>query len=384
MLNLRDNDAMLLAGLIAVVAGTMARLLWRALSAGSGDPERQGPSAADPEQLDRAWRHREERSPGMGALCCVVAVGVWPVGLGVIVATRRAGGGVGQSIVIGFTAAFLPLASGLLWRRGRQLQVPIGDRAPLQPRRPQVLYLRPFRVDEFDRRNRAGHHEVFPKTTVERMQRCLRPIADLVSVGDPSDRLPPLGTNLVYPPGAWQEVVRELTAASEIVILPTYLLSGDQSGFAWEVEHVVGLGSPDRLILLLTPPGICRPLNPTRQESYEAFRDRFDGLFPHGLPEAIGTNNVLYFDADWTPQMLAYAEEPGVDLPDSCPDRLRSLVLHRLTVEFGSPRLERMRGFLRGRPPLQRVTVIAVVLLAGLFAVMMLYALLLSLTLIVT
>jgi hypothetical protein len=43
-----------------------------------------------------------------------------------------------------------------------------------------------------------------------------------------------------------------------------------------------------------------------------------------------------------------------------------------------------MQGFLRGRPPLQRVTVIAVVLLAGLFAVMMLYALLLSLTLIVT
>ena len=318
----------------------------------------------------------------MGTLFRVLAVAVWPAGLAVIVAAQLAGPGAGHTIASGLTATVVPLASGLFWRRGRQLQVSIADRAPLDRQRPQILYLRPFLVDQVDRHNRAGHHEVFPKTTVERMQRCLRPIADLVSVGDPTDRLPPLGTNLVYPPGAWQDVMRELTTKADIVILPTYLISEDPSGFDWEVEHVVGLGAPDRVILLLTPPGIYRALTP--QEQYAAFRDRFSPLFPRGLPDTIGTNNVLYFDPNWTPRMLAYVGGPSVDLPESCPDRLRRLVLHALMDEFGSPRLERMQGFLRRRPPLQRVAIIAFTLIAGLFAVMLLFGLLLSLTLIGT
>ncbi len=384
MLILGDMNAMLLAGLIAVVAGTMARIVWRALSAVSGDPRQLGVPVAGPEQLHRARRDREERSRSKGALFCVLAVAVWPAGLAVIVAAQLAGPGAGHTIASGLSATVVPLASGLFWRRGRQLQVPIADLAPLGPRRPQILYLRPFLVDQVDRHNRAGHHEVFPKTTVERMQRCLRPIADLVSVGNPTDRLPPLGTNLVYPPGAWQDVVRELTSNADIVILPTYLISEHASGFDWEVEHVVGLGAPDRVLLLLTPPGIYRALTPQQKEPYAAFRDRFSPLFPRGLPDTIGTTNVLYFDANWTPRMLAYGGGPNVDLPDSCPDRLRRLVLHHLRDEFGSPRLERMERFLRRRTPLQRVAIIALILIAGLFVVMLLFGLLLSLTLIGT
>ena len=50
--------------------------------------------------------------------------------------------------------------------------------------------------------------------------------------------------------------------------------TGDSEGLAWEVDHVVALGAPERVILALPQPGKRK----TRHERYDAFRRRFGKL----------------------------------------------------------------------------------------------------------
>jgi hypothetical protein len=60
-----------------------------------------------------------------------------------------------------------------------------------------------------------------------------------------------------------------------------------------------------------------------------AFRRRFGDAFPRPLPETIGHCQFLYFNADWTPQLLG---ERGIALPAGENERTRALRL--LAREF--------------------------------------------------
>ena len=143
-------------------------------------------------------------------------------------------------------------------------------------------------------------------THEQRLARTLRKVGPFVAVGDPTEELPQLGAARVYAADEdWQTTVDELTARAGAVLLQT----GDSDGLAWEVDHVVALGAPERMILALPPPGGRRAQAPgatTRSGAGSAT------LFPRRLPESIGHCTFAYFDTDWTPRLLG---KRGVPLP---------------------------------------------------------------------
>ena len=156
------------------------------------------------------------------------------------------------------------------------------------------------------------------------MARTLRKVGPFVAVGDPTEELPLLGAARVYAADEeWQMTVDELTARAGVVLLQT----GESEGLAWEVDHVVGLGAPERVILALPLAG--KRKERSRPERYDAFRRRFGDVFPRRLPESIGHCQFAYFDSDWTPRLLG---ERGVPLPTG--DAPREIALRRLAREF--------------------------------------------------
>jgi hypothetical protein len=161
-------------------------------------------------------------------------------------------------------------------------------------------------------------------THEERLARTLREVGPFVAVGDPTEELPQLGAARVYAADEdWQVTVDEWTARAGVVLLQT----GESEGLTWEVQHVVALGTPERVILSLPPAGTRK--GRSRQERYDAFRRRFGDVFPRGLPESIEHCLFAYFNSDWTPRLLG---ERGVPLPAG--DAPRDVALRRLAREF--------------------------------------------------
>jgi hypothetical protein len=114
----------------------------------------------------------------------------------------------------------------------------------------------------------------------------------------------------------WQATVGELIGRAGVMLLH----AGEGDGFDWEVRHVIGRCAPERVILSL--PLDAKRKEPSRQERYDAFRRQFGDAFPRSLPEVIGHCQYVYFEADWTPQLLG---ERGAPLPDGEGERARAL-----------------------------------------------------------
>src|SRR5215471_1698461 len=254
------------------------------------------------EQLARASAARAHRDRRVGLLLMSLALAL---GLGGFLAF----------VVLWYAAGFHPgdWFSGVgfvvyavtlwLFTLGRRMRVSGAERVLAEDARPPIVYLRPFGTDraEIARRLsswvRISPREGFEKTYEQRLARTLHKIGPLVAVGDPTERLPLLGAARTYAPDeSWQETVDELTGRAGVVMLH----AGESEGFAWEVNHVVALNAPERVILSL--PLDAGRKEPSRQERYDAFRRRLGDVFPRPLPEAIGHCQFLYFDADWTPR----------------------------------------------------------------------------------
>jgi hypothetical protein len=209
------------------------------------------------------------------------------------------------------------------------MRVAAGERVLAEDERAPIVFLRPFDADdsESDRswssRVRASPWERYI-THEERLARTLRKVGPFVAVGDPTEELPQLGAARVYAADEdWQATVDEWTARAGVVLLQT----GESEGLGWEVQNVVALGTPERVILSLPPAG--KRKGRSRQERYDAFRRRFGDVFPRGLPESMGHCLFAYFNSDWTPQLLG---ERGVPLPAR--DAPRDVALRRLAREF--------------------------------------------------
>jgi hypothetical protein len=138
-----------------------------------------------------------------------------------------------------------------------------------------------------------------------------RAIGPFVAVGDPTERLPPLGAARMYAADEdWQAAVGELIGRAAVVLLR----AGEGDGFAWEVRHLTERCAAERVILSL--PLDAKRSEHSRQERYDAFRSQFGHHFPRPLPEAIGYCQFAYFEADWTPRLLGERVAP--------PDRPRA------------------------------------------------------------
>jgi hypothetical protein len=210
---------------------------------------------------------------------------------------------------------------------GRRTVIREGERVLAEDPRPPIVYLRPFDMDDkqadtpWSSRVRQSPWEPYI-THEQRLARTLRKVGPFVAIGDPTEDMPQLGAARVYATDEeWRTTIGELTARAAAVLLQT----GDSDGLAWEVEHVTGLDTPERVILSLPPPGRRK----TRRRRYEAFRRRFDHLFLRHLPESIGDCQFAYFEADWTPRLLG---RRGVAPPVG--DAPREVALRRLAREF--------------------------------------------------
>lgn len=224
--------------------------------------------------------------------------------------------------------------------RGRQLRAKGAEYVLAHDDRPPIVYLRSFQSDRMPlrpsvrsrRRWRVFRHSGFlgqgRKTYEARLGGLLDDVAPFVTIGNPTEKLPQLGAARLYADDdEWHQAVDDLLARGGTIIL----LAGDSPGLGWEVERIVALNEPQRLIISL-------PLNagrkkPTREQGWEAFRTRFGDDFPRGLPEGAGETQFLYFDADWTPQRLEQRQAAAQASPES-PGEQRATVLRKLAPEF--------------------------------------------------
>jgi hypothetical protein len=222
-----------------------------------------------------------------------------------------ASGGAIAGLVVGL-AVTIEVAVVML---GRRLKAKPAESILERDKRPPVVYLRPFATDQQRARLAGMRHE-------QVLARAFRKVGPFVAIGDPTERLPQLGAARMYADDdEWREVVADLTARAGVVVLH----AGESEGLAWEIEHVMGLDEPERLLIAL--PVQAGRDQPTKQESYETFRRMFGHLFPRPLPATIGTSTFLFFEADWTPQLFGQRGSPRVEVVAGSPGERRARAL---------------------------------------------------------
>jgi hypothetical protein len=149
-------------------------------------------------------------------------------------------------------------------RRGRRhLQASAEELRATDPR-PPVLYLRSFEADDVMAASRG-----LGNSAEESLVAALNAIGPVVALGEPGEKLPPLGAARAYSTDdRWQLHISDWAAEASQVVL----LAGHTSNFWWEVRHLVASGALDKAVFLL-PGG----------DAYHAFRERFMREVP-GIP----------------------------------------------------------------------------------------------------
>jgi len=222
-----------------------------------------------------------------------------------------------SGIAGGVVTCGLCIASAMLIMRGRRMRAVGAERKLADDVRPKVVYLRPF---HFDRESRvaAARSEMFKSTHEQRLARALRAVGPFVALGDPSETFPDPGAIYVHADEAhWREAVQNLTRSAGTIVLHV----GDSPGLAWEVQHLVELGQPERIIISLVTEDRGR---------YDDFRAKLGHLLPRGLPADIGTAQFLYFDADWIARPYDRITARHHHPPPGSPGEQRAAALRRL------------------------------------------------------
>lgn len=228
-----------------------------------------------------------------------------------------------------------------------------------------ILYLRPFVADGYmaaltpsytlglfnpllDKRDRA----LWRLKIIDGMLRyeellayAFRRVGVVVAIGDPKEHLPLLGSTRIYAatPGSaesvddetWRMAVERQIEKAQIILLHI----GLSDGLRWEVNRVVELADPHRVVLCvnreqkrgLSFKMILRGVRSAEihaiQEMWSQFRKNFEAIFPHGLPETLGEARFIKFDSDWTPRPLETAKRKLVwFLPGPNPDLSRKTI----------------------------------------------------------
>jgi hypothetical protein len=265
----------------------------------------------------------------------VIVLGVFCIPFG-LAAIRLAYGSASpvRLAVYGFGAMMIGVARPVI-RLGRRLRVTPGDwTAVEQDPRPPVVYLRPFEADGVEASRRLGRfHPVriwLGETTFEqRVARVVADVAPMLAIANPSEAILEMGARrLPAGGGKWQDRVASLTSRAGTLIVH----AGESDGLAWEIEHIIGARSPERLIVVL--PLLAPRRQRSREERYARFAARFAKVFPRGLPDRVGGSQFLFFDDDWTPHLFGQPGSRAVAVAPDSPGEQRALVLERLHSEF--------------------------------------------------
>jgi general secretion pathway protein G len=154
----------------------------------------------------------------------------------------------------------------------------------------------------------------FPMPTDEhKLALALRPIGPFIAIGQPGERHRELGAAREYVADEeWQERVHDLLVESRLTVIRV----GTTEDLWWEVEEALRTIPPERLLFVL-PRDVSGWISriqrffgrgPTQAvAAYARFREITGKYLKHPLPEGLGDNNLLYFDAEAVPQL---ATEP--------------------------------------------------------------------------
>ena len=161
------------------------------------------------------------------------------------------------------------------------------------------------------------------------LQRACQDVGPVIGIGRPGQRMPSAGIVTEYVGDDWQDRVRELVAASQLVVMR----AGTSEGLMWEITAVMELTPPDRLLLYV---GNGQPsrrnvtwfLNRLRwlvgwlwvgqrkrARFYAEFRALSSESFPRSLPESIGRRRFIRFDNEWNPIVASRADRSPTPTP---------------------------------------------------------------------
>jgi hypothetical protein len=148
-------------------------------------------------------------------------------------------------VLIGSLGAFL------VWR-GRQYAAKADAERILTDDKP-VLYLRSFRSDQSTVGYVVANAMVEPSESVlateeEQLADVLRPIGDLVAIGQPRESLPKPGAARIYASDEeWKEIVKGQMQAARLVIIR----AGEGKNLLWELKQAVETLNPRKLLILV-------------------------------------------------------------------------------------------------------------------------------------
>lgn len=173
---------------------------------------------------------------------------------------------------------------------GRRLSAKTANEMLHSDSRPPILYLRSFTADQ----------KLHSPTFEEYLARILSELGPVIAIGQPGDRLPPLGAARMYTNGEdWQSVVSGLMSRAAVVVVK----AGVTRGISWEISEIVQMVAPSRTLIAL--PSANRRTRESAEDQYKKFREHVRLLFPRLLPERIGSARWIAFDDDWSPRLLS-------------------------------------------------------------------------------
>ena len=229
--------------------------------------------------------------------------------------------------------------------------------SPGEPERPLFLYLRPF---ELDARNvlqllvgasagilaylnlldgvwiaMAVLPVVLNISKEQSFKDALGTLGDFIAFGRPGERLQPVGAKRLYLKDEWKQEITGYMARARLVIVRP----GNSPSIRWEVSQVLKTVPPERIVFYLR----FRGWGKRRQKDYEAFRSCVRVHRGAELPERLGADRYLVFDASWRPHFIHEANRP-------------SELIRQIFSRSGNAGTDRFRPVLQAvglEPPLQ-------------------------------
>jgi hypothetical protein len=119
----------------------------------------------------------------------------------------------------------------------------------------------------------VGPRESLLATEEEQLADVLRPIGDLVAIGQPGESLPIPGAARIYASDEeWKEVVKGQMQAARLVIIR----AGEGKNLLWELKQAVETLNPQKLLILVLD---------MEAKDYESFRTNVKSVLGVSLPE---------------------------------------------------------------------------------------------------
>jgi hypothetical protein len=184
-----------------------------------------------------------------------------------------------------------------LYQLGRRLRQRTATELTSTDKRPPILILRSFPDDQSLKIPKSGFlvpSGVTGKSIAfeEILARKLSAYGPVIAIGRPGEAVPPLGAARQYvPAGAnWRDEVRVLLDRCRWIVA----MVGATEGLRWELETVLELGKPEKL-LVVVPPLPSKLLDPRLSSFRSIFRERIGKDLPSLDPKTV----LLSFTADW-------------------------------------------------------------------------------------